>query len=106
MGDEEHGEAFRGASAERLEQAVARGDIERSGRLIENEQARLEEQRARDHRGLARAEIQVGDAAREIGQRIAEKLAEHGLALRALPRRIDATAKQAVLPEPEIVDER
>ena len=84
------------------EQPVARGDVQRRRRLVEDQDPRVAHERARDPADLAHAERQRLD--RHVQRRgLAGQLGEHGRSPLALDVLRDAAAEQAVDAHPHVL---
>jgi hypothetical protein len=103
VGDEDDSRAASAEALDDLEQAIARGHVERGGRLVQNQDARLAKQGANDAAGLAVAQGDLLDGPVEI-QRPTQQLFEHRASAGALLPRRHTRADEAVDAEPDVVE--
>ncbi len=105
MRDEDHRGAGFGALPQELEQAVARGDVEGRGGLVEDEDARVAHQRAGEAARLPLAEGQPLRR-RVERRRLAEERVEYLLRPPALLCGGDTAGEHAVGPHPDVLQHR
>jgi hypothetical protein len=105
MGDEDDADALAAEPPDHLEQAIAGGDVERRGRLVEHQDPRPVKQRPHDAAGLPVAERELLGRAVEIEPAI-EELIEELLGAGALLAGADPRAQQPFVAEPDVVDDR
>ena len=105
MGDEDHADAASREVAHDREQAVAGGDVECGGRLVEDEDLGVAHERADDPAGLAIRQRELLDGHVQVDL-AAEQLAEHLLRTHGLLARRHARAPRAVGTEPDVVEHR
>ena len=105
MRDEDHAHALAGEAAQDCEEPVAGGHVERRGGLVEDQDARLADQRAGDAARLAvrqgqrlRREVERGRGAEQVG--------EDGAGALALDRGGGAIAEQPVSAHPHVLEHR
>ena len=105
MGDEDHADAAPREVAHDCEQPVARGDVERGGGLVEDEDLGLAHERAHDPARLTIRQRELLDGHAEVDL-AAEQLAQHLPGARDLVALRDARAPRVVGAEPDVVEHR
>ena len=103
--DEDHAHALARERADHREQAIARGHVERGGRLVEDQDLGVAQERADDPAGLAIRERELLDRHAEVDV-APEQLAEHLARAGALLAQRYAGAPDVVGAEPDVVEHR